>query len=67
MTEPSGYRASLGVVRDVLVVLVALTLTLWTLLDDTLPPWLIRLSVAGALVAGFALTLAALQRVSGRP
>jgi len=70
MTEPAPTprtRASLGVLRDVLIVLVALALTLWVLIDDTLPAWLARLSIAGAIVAGLALTLAALQRLTGRP
>lgn len=70
MTEPvptNRTRPPLGVLRDVLVVLIALALTLWVLIDDTPPAWLVRLSWAGAIVAGVALALAALQRLAGRP
>jgi len=67
MTEPTGYsRANLGVLRDVLIVLVAIALTLWVLIDTTPPAWLIRLSWAGAIVAGLTLALGALHRLSGR-
>jgi hypothetical protein len=67
MTEPVPSTRSLSTVRDVLIVLAAVALTLWTLIDDTLPAWLLRLSIAGAVLAGFALALMALQRLSGRP
>jgi hypothetical protein len=69
MTDPTvnPYQRNVGTIRDVLVVIVAIALTLWTLLDDTLPAWLARLGVAGAITAGFAIALHALIRLSRRP
>jgi hypothetical protein len=73
MTTPNDYRdgyhagVTIGRIRDVVIVVVAVLLTIWTLTDDTLPDWLVRLSFAGAIVAGLTLALGALHRLSGRP
>lgn len=63
MTEPVARASTVLIVRDVLIVLAAVALTLWALIDDTLPAWLVRLSWAGAVLAGFALALMALTRL----
>lgn len=64
MTEPTMTRATrIATIRDLVIVLAAIALTLWVLIDDTLPAWLVRLSVAGAVLAGFALALHALARL----
>jgi len=68
MTEPTRrYNASYSTVVDVLIVVLAIALAIWTLVDDTLPAWFFRLSLGAAIVAGVALTLHALHRLSGRP
>jgi len=68
MTQPvQRYNASASTVVDVLIVVLAVVLAIWTLTDDTLPEWFIRLGIGAAVVAGAALTLHALQRLSGRP
>lgn len=51
------------VLRDVLIVAAGVVFGVWLLLDDTPPDWIVRLGLAGALVAGFALGLAALVRL----
>jgi hypothetical protein len=67
MTEPTTRRVlDWGGVRDVLVVVVAVALTIWALVDSTLPAWLVRLSWAGAIVAGLSLALSALLRIVAR-
>jgi hypothetical protein len=64
MTEPAYNRtAAVLIIRDVLIVAAAVLFGVWLLLDDSPPDWIIRLAIAGALVSGFALGLAALVRV----
>jgi len=67
MTEPvRHYNATVSTAVDVLIVVLAVALALWTLLDDTLPAWFFRLALGAAIVAAAALTLHALHRLSGR-
>jgi len=68
MNQPvHRYNATASTVVDVLIVVLAVALTFWTLTDDTLPEWFIRLGIGAAIVAAAALTLQALHRLSGRP
>jgi len=66
MTEPTGRTIDWAGVRDVLIVVVTVALTIWTVADSTLPAWLARLSIAGAIVAGLTLALNALLRIVAR-
>jgi hypothetical protein len=66
--DPYYYRRTpLAWLADLLIVALAILLVIWALAYDTWPLWMVRLSWAGAIVAGFALSLHALRRIVGRP
>ena len=47
-------------IAEVLVIVAGIALTIYFLVDDTIEPWLIRLSWAGAITAGFAAVVLAI-------
>lgn len=50
-----------------LIVLVGVAVALYMLIDDTPLGWMVRLSWAGAITAGVAAVLIALERLTRRP
>lgn len=62
--EPVHPRTPLAMLVDAIIVIAAVALGIWFALDDTIPEWLIRLSWAGAIVAGFGLALICLKRLT---